>query len=350
MALRIGIQAIARRVVDGCNAAAYESHPVMQQRWLVLAVSSLSVSLLPARVVAESELPPHVGWDSGRLETGRGAALSGAEIAKSSSLGALFSNPANMAASRIYHAGATAAIWPEAARQAYGAAVVDSHTSSTGLAGGVSGTWFMQDPNGIERTGTDVRFAIAFPFSQKFRLGAGAKYLSLRQNGHGPLGESLASSGLPKASIVRDFGIDAGATLQPIPGLAFSIVGMNLNIAHSGLLPMMAGGGVGGGNDNCTLEADVLADFSTWDRTTLRAMGSAELLLGDHFPIRAGYRFDEGAKMQWLSAGTGYTDKAMRIELGVRRSVSGPGATAIVFSLVYHVESAGLGSTTTDTY
>ncbi|HMA92038.1 MAG TPA: hypothetical protein VKP30_05090, partial [Polyangiaceae bacterium] len=61
MALRIGIRAFARRVVDGCNAAAYESHPVMQQRWLVLAVSSLSVSLLPARVVAESELPPHVG-------------------------------------------------------------------------------------------------------------------------------------------------------------------------------------------------------------------------------------------------------------------------------------------------
>lgn len=268
----------------------------------------------------------------------------------SSSLSALFANPANMASSRVYHAGAMASIWPEAARQAYGIAIVDSHTSSTGLSGGLSGTWIMQDPNGIERTGTDVRFALAFPFSAKFRLGAGLKYLSLRQNGNGPLGESLASSGLSDKPIVRDIGVDAGATLQPVPNLAFSVVGFNLNAAKNGFLPMMAGGGIGGGNEKFTLEADVLADFATWNTTKLRFMGGGELLLGEHFPLRAGYRFDEGSKMQWLSGGTGYVDKSMRIEIGVRRSVAGPGATAIMFSLVYHVESAGLGTTTTDMY
>jgi hypothetical protein len=208
----------------------------------------------------------------------------------------------------------------------------------------------MQDPNGIERTGTDVRFALAFPFSPKFRLGAGMKYLSLRQNGNGPLGESQASSGLRGEPIVRDFGIDAGATLQPVPNLALSIVGYNLNATNNGFLPMMAGGGIGGGNEVFTLEADVLGDFSTYDKTKFLFMGGAELLLGEHFPLRAGYRFNEGSTMQWLSAGTGYIDKSMRIELGVRRSVSGPGATAIVFSLIYHVESAGTGGTTTDIY
>lgn len=321
-----------------------------RHRWLVLAIPHLVVMLQSTPGGAASDLPAEIGWDAGRHETGRGAALSGAELAMSSSLSAMFANPANMASSRVYHAGAMASIWPEAARQAYGIGIVDSHTSSTGLAGGLSGTWIMQDPNGIERTGTDVRFALAFPFSQKFRIGAGMKYLSLRQNGTGPLGESQASSGLAQEPIVRDFGIDAGATLQPVPNLAFSIVGLNLNAAHNGFLPMIAGGGIGGGTDKFTLEADVLADFSTWDKTKLRFMGGAELLLGEHFPLRAGYRFDEGSKIQWLSAGTGYVDKSMRIEIGVRRSVAGAAATAIVFSLVYHVESAGAGTTTTDMY
>jgi hypothetical protein len=82
----------------------------------------------------------------------------------------------------------------------------------------------------------------------------------------------------------------------------------------------------------------------------MRFMGGAELLLADHFPLRVGYRYDEGSKLQWLSAGAGYTDRTMGLELGVRRTVSGVGATAIVVSIVYHIESAGVGSTTTDMY
>lgn len=301
--------------------------------------------------LAASDLPPQIGWDAGRLETGRGAGLSGADLAVSSSLSGLLSNPANMATSRVYHAGALASIWPEASRQTYGAAVIDSHTSSTGLAGGVSAAWIMQDPDGLKRSGTDFRLALAFPFSQKFRIGAGAKYLSMRQNGNGPLGASQVSSGLSGQPIVKDIGLDVGMTLQPVPVLSIGLVGINLNQGGNAFLPMLAGGGIGGGTENFTLEADIMADFSTWDKTKLRVMGGGELLVADHFPLRLGYRYDEGAKLQWLSAGAGYTDKSMGLELGVRRTVSGVGATAIVFSFVYHVESAGVGATSsTDAY
>jgi hypothetical protein len=307
--------------------------------------------LLCCRVAsAASDLPPQIGWDAGRLETGRGAALSGAELAVSSSLSGLFSNPANMASSRVYHAGAIASIWPEASRQSYGAAIVDSNTSSTGLTGGASATWIMQDPNGINRSGTDFRVGLAFPFSQKFRIGAALKYLALRENGNGPLGSSQASSGLSGQPIVKDIGVDAGLTLQPIPALSIALVGMNLNASGNAFLPMLAGGGIGGGTEVFTLEADILADFSTWEKNKMRIMGGGEILLGDHFPLRAGYRYDEGSKLQWLSAGAGYTDKSMGLEFGLRRTVSGPGATAIVFSFTYHVESSGVGSTSTDVY
>ncbi|HEY5955180.1 MAG TPA: hypothetical protein VIV60_01455, partial [Polyangiaceae bacterium] len=202
---------------------------------------------------AASKLAPQIGWDGGRLETGRGAALSGAELAVSNSLSGLFSNPANMASSRVYHAGAFASIWPEASRQAYGAAVVDSNTSSTGLSGGVSAAWIMQDPNGVNRSGTDFRLGLAFPFSQKFRIGAALKYLAMRENGNGPLGSSQASSGLSGQPIIKDIGVDAGLTLQPMPELSLALVGVNLNSPGNMFLPMMAGGGIGGGTDVFTL-------------------------------------------------------------------------------------------------
>lgn len=299
---------------------------------------------------AKSPLDPAIGWDGGRLDTGRSAALSGADAAVSSSMSALFSNPANMAASRIYHVGALASIWPEAARQSYGAAIVDSSTSTTSLTGGVAGAWTQQDSDGIKRRGSDLRLALAFPFSSKFRAGAAAKYVSFRQDGDGPLGSSPVSAGLNGEPIVRDFGIDAGLVLQPVRYFSVGLIGQNLNSPDTSLLPLRVGGGIGGGTDDFTIEADVLADFTTFDRTKVSVMGGGELLVADKFPLRLGYRWDDGTKLQWLSGGAGYVENAMAIELGLRRSVSGPGATAIVFSFTYHVESAGVGQTSSEPY
>jgi opacity protein-like surface antigen len=313
----------------------------------------LLVSLLigtTTEAFAKSPLDPAIGWDAGRLESGRGAALSGAEIAVSNSMSALFSNPANMASSRVYHVGALTSIWPEAARQSYGVAAVDSSTSTTSLTAGLAAAWTQQDSDGLKRRGTDFRFALAFPFSQKFRLGAAIKYLSFTQGGTGPLGSSSVSAGLDGEPIVRDFGIDLGLTLQPSRNFSLGLIGVNLNNPGHGFLPMRAGGGVGGGTEEFTLEADVLADFTTWQKTRLVAMAGGELLVADKFPLRVGYRYEQGMKMNWLSAGAGYIENSMGLEIGVRRSVSGPAATAIVLSFTYHVESSGMGSTSSEPY
>src|SRR5688500_16321167 len=88
-----------------------------------------------------SELPPEVGYNYGEIETPRVAATGGAQRALSNSVSALFVNPANMAASRVYHIGALAQIWPEAKRQSYGAAAVDSIVSSSRVAGGLGATY-----------------------------------------------------------------------------------------------------------------------------------------------------------------------------------------------------------------
>ena len=298
----------------------------------------------------KSSTPPEVGYNYQEIETPRITALNGANRALSSSTEALFNNPANMASSRVYHLNALAQIWPESGRQSYGLAAVDSVGSSARVAGGLGATYNTQDTDGINRKWTDIRFAMAYPFSDKFLLGIGGRYLRLKQDGDGPLGRSVASSGLGDEFIVSSLSFDAGATFKPTDGLALSVVGVNLNNPNNTFQPTSVGGGIGFGKELFSLEADVLADFTTWDSTKVRAMAGGEFLAGDHFPLRAGYRFDEGAKSHSVSAGLGYIDTQFGAEVALRRVVSGDTATAIVFGFSYHLDAGGLNQTENDTF
>jgi opacity protein-like surface antigen len=323
-------------------------------RWTLAAWLVLASSLVSAPAGADrSDLPPEVGYNYGEIETPRIAAMGGAMRAFSNSLDALFINPANMAASRVYHLGALAQIWPEANRQSYGAGAIDSIVSSARIAGGLGGTWNLQDPDGIERQWTDLRFALAFPFSDEFFLGAGGRHLWLKENGDdGEIGASAASGGLHDEQILRGFSFDAGATLKPSQQFAISLVGANLNNPGTGYQPTSIGGGIGFGTDNLTIEGDLLSDFTTWEETTARAMLGGEFLAGDHYPLRLGYRYDQGANSHAVSAGVGYIDRSFAAEIAVRRVVApnDDAATAIVFGFKYHLESSGLTPSAEDTF
>src|SRR6478735_2701145 len=290
----------------------------------------------------KSSTPPEVGYNYNEIETPRITATNGAVRALSNSTEALFNNPANMSAARVYHLAALAQIWPEPNRQSYGLAAVDSVGSSARIGGGIGATYNTQDTNGINRNWTDIRGGISYPFSDQLFMGVGVRYLRLRQNGEGPLGTSVASSGLSGEYIVSGFTFDAGATFKPSDALAISVVGMNLNNPGNTFQPTSVGGGIGFGKESFSLEADLLADFTTWDSTKVRAMGGGEFLLADHFPLRAGYRYDDGAKSHSVSAGFGYLDTSFGAEIAVRRVVSGDPATAIVFGFSYHLDSGSL--------
>ena len=71
-------------------------------------------------------------------------------------------------------------------------------------------------------------------------------------------------------------------------------------------------------------------------------MLGGEYLVADHVPIRLGYRFDQGAKLHTLSAGLGYISPEFSIEGTVKRSLSQPGVTTMIFSVAYFLESSGL--------
>jgi opacity protein-like surface antigen len=269
----------------------------------------------------------------------------------------LYSNPANIALTHVYHLQGFAQIWPEARRQTYGASAVDSVTGR--LAGAIGANYGVLDTDGVDRKWTDVRVAVGFPISDKFYAGLTGKYLKLFDNGLPRTGYGLRNTyswnGLADSATVDGFTFDAGVTVTPANGLFIGVVGSNLTNTGNGFRPLTLGGGVGYGNNDITVEVDVLADFTTFarpdgsSRTAMRGMAGFEYLLADHFPLRLGYKYDAEPATHAISAGAGYIDPQFSIDIGLRRTLSnkepyGP-VTAVVIDLQYFIESSGVTRT-----
>ena len=308
---------------------------------LACAAAGVLFALLPGVAGADpSSLPPEVGWNYGEQETPRTAALGGATRAIGTDINAFFVNPAGIAASRVYHMGALAQVWPQARRQSYGAAAVDSATSR--VAAGVGGFYSTQDSEGLNRKSTDARLVLGFPLSERLLVGVAGRYLKLSQSGLGPLGASYASGGLAGENIVNGFSFDAGLSIRPSNLLAIGLVGTNLNNPGDGFRPLGLGGGIGLGRREFSIEGDVAADFTTFRKTTFRYMAGAEFLAAESYPLRIGYRFDQPLKNHAISGGLGYLDRQFGVEVSVRHSVSGDRSTAIFLGLQLFLEGLGL--------
>jgi len=304
--------------------------------------------LLTSNALAEpSELPPAFAYNYGETETAKSAAMAGAVHAVGNGTTAPFANPATMAATQVYHIEALGQFTPEAGRQLYGGAIVDS---TRRLAGGVSVVGGFQDPDGIDRSSIDVRAALSFAISKRFAIGMTGRYLNLEQEGLGPLGQSRASGGLldpddepsGRNPLINSISFDAGVLLRPIDELYIGAFGQNLTYPDNGILPTLVGGGIGFAADIFTVGVDALADLNSWGTETPRVMVGGSVLLAESFPIRAGYRYDDGAESHQVGAGLGYQDPRFAITAGVRRTVVGPSATNIVIGVALFLDSTGL--------
>jgi hypothetical protein len=163
---------------------------------------------------------------------------------------------------------------------------------------------------------------VAYPLSDRVSVGATGRYLRLQQGVNaGPLRQSLASAGTPGDPIYNGFTWDAGVTVLPMQGLYVAAVGRNLTPNGGTLAPLTTVGAVGYMINGFSVEADAMADFSTYAETRGRYMLGGEYLLIDRVPLRLGYRYDDGTKSHSVSGGVGYVDKKWSAELGVRRDV-----------------------------
>jgi hypothetical protein len=309
-----------------------------------------SILWTSAAKAAPSELPPEVGYNYGEIESPRSAATGGALRATATGTSALFINPANMALAKLYHLSGIAQIYPEAGKQSYGGAIVDSIISASSVAGGFGGTWTQQDPEGLKRESTDLRFALALPVSDVLFIGAAGRMLSFSQNGLGPLGLSPVSGGLPYANILNTFTFDAGVTLRPISQLAIALTGHNLTNPDTALVPVSGGLGLGLITDVLSVSADAVLESRTFQKNNVRIMGGAEVLVADKFVVRGGYRFDSGLATHAVSGGFGYVDPRFAVDASVRRGVAGEEYTAVIFGFTVHIEALGLGQESNSDY
>lgn len=314
-------------------------------RWWCAGVLTLAaVLIVPQRATAQSSLPAPLRTNLGENETARSAAFGGAMRAWGWGTTAMFLNPANLAEERAYHLEGVVQLTPEAARQAYGAVIMDSITNK--LAGGVAVVGSFVDPDGIDRTTLDVRVGLSYPISDRFLLGLAGRYIRATQLGTGPLGNSKLSGGLMDVEgrfpFVSTATFDAGLTVKVTEGLAISVLGTSLTYPNNGVLPTTVGGGIGYSGSGFTIEVDGLADLTTWGKPTARVMAGAEYVIRESFPLRAGYRFDQGADQHSLSAGIGYVTREFSVEASVRRALDEQGPTSVVLGLAYFLESSGL--------
>jgi hypothetical protein len=324
--------------------------------WLAVApgVAQADPSPLDANVVSEY----------GESETARSAAMGGALRALGAGFTGIYLNPAAIAETPVYHVEAATQYTPETRRWVLGAGIVDSTTSRVAGAFSIQGVPLPMDPDGIRRTSLDVRLAFALPVTERFIIGASARYFKVNQSGvAGPgfgFGTSAVSGGLVdstspasgttpagRLSLVNAFTFDVGLIVKPTDSFYIAAVGQNLTYANNGFLPLTVGGGLGYSANYFSVEVDGIADLSSWGvpgaaKPTARIMGGVEYVVAQHVPIRGGYKFDEGAKLSTVSLGSGYVGTEFAIEASVKRTASNPGATTAFLSFAYYLESTGL--------
>lgn len=275
--------------------------------------------------------------------------MNGGVIASGQAVSALFSNPANLAAAPLYHVEALVDLWPQADRQTYGGGIVDSMTSEWGLAMGFGGAYTRIDNNdygggvspsadGYGLQDTDLRLAMAFPFSKSFRLGVVGRYVTIAQSGEGSLAPSPASGGLPGQEILADVTVGAGVSIEPIDHVIISGVANNLTNPGNGFLPLTVGGGLAVVTQVVAVEVDLVSDLTTYLDPTYTVTGGVELLLAEYFPIRASYGWEDGTDTQSLGMGLGYSDLSFTADVGVRQTVVGPTSTTVGVGLTMRLE------------
>ncbi|MBX3228730.1 MAG: hypothetical protein KIT84_08765 [Labilithrix sp.] len=281
------------------------------------------------------------GYELGEVQHPRTVGMAGANQVWGGSTSAIFANPANLSLYRVYHLEGLAAFGPEAGRQSYGGAVVDSSTSR--VAGGFGGTWSQMDQDGIKRQWTDLRLTLAYPLGDRFHIGVTGRYFrSTQGTQRGPFGASPASDGTPTDPIASQFTFDAGVAIAITEQLRFAVSGRNLTAPGTSLMPTAVAGGLGWSNQTVSAEANTLVDFTTWSGPRARAMLGGEILLADHIPLRTGYRYDAGMKTHALSLGAGYVDRRFSIDVAGRRDiVADHPSTLISVGLRFFIDSGG---------
>lgn len=162
--------------------------------------------------------------------------------------------------------------------------------------------------------------ATAYAASESIHLGVSARHLLM--------------TGAREANAIT---MDAGVLVRITEGLSIGFSGHNLidtaNPELTRYYALAAAWTIGG----LTAAFDLRADFGIAEvPVQLAYSGGLEYILGDSFPVRAGYSYDTVMGTQHLSAGLGYMYQGGGIDIAYRHELAGNDGR--LFSLTFKMQ------------
>ena len=290
-----------------------------------LVLCALALLVAPRALAQEGVLPP----PGEEFDTTRGMAmgLTGSR-ASAASTSALQYNPANLALGRVYHIEAFAGYRPQVTNFQFGAALVDSFSAPVAM--GVSYRYILGNGQ-YGHGGMEGRVGLAYAAGDAFSIGVSGRYLSFWREGPRPEGDN-------RGPYAEGITMDASVRVTPVPGLHIAAIGQNLIDFGTALVPRLVGGSASYTIDNTfTLAFDGLADLSTFHNVdgSLRPealFGAGAELFVSGIPIRAGWGFDTGRSIHYVTAGLGYVQAEFGVDIAWRQQVFGDDDTWLLLA------------------
>ena len=311
-------------------------------RWMVRSAASVGCALLltsalPVQAQTEvggtADVVTTAAADAPReqtYETARGLGMGLGARASAQGTSALSYNTANLGLGQLYHIETMASFIPGDRAWAYGGAIVDSMTSK--VAAGLSFHGFHGSGDRALR-GYDGRLGLGIALSDKIGIGIAGRYMSLRSRRENAAGESIGAG-------VKAFTLDAAIRVSPFTGFHIAALGSNLIPTDSPLAPMLLGGSASYGYEAVfAVAVDVMVDLKTFAEPELLIGVGVEYLAGESFPLRVGYRRDQGRSLHQVTAAVGYVDPRFGIDMALRQDVGAvDNDTQLLLNLRYHVQ------------
>ncbi len=298
-------------------------------QWMCVAFVLWPALFAPMRAWAQRAVDPPV---ADVQETTRGVAMGLGARASAASTSGLAYNAAGMSITRAYHIESVAGYEPGTSRFTIGAALVDSFSSPVAM--GVSYRYIMGNGQ-YGHGGMEGRVALGLPLGDAFAIGVSGRYMSFWREGQ-PEGDE-------RGPFAEGITMDASIRVSPVAGLHIAALGYNLIDHGTSLVPRLVGGSASYTIENMvTLAFDGLADLSTFYapdgslRPEALLGGAVEVFLSG-VPIRAGYSFDTGRDIHYITAGLGYVTNEWGLDFSYRQQVVGDDDTWLLLGFRYSV-------------
>ena len=294
-------------------------------------VAALVALLLgaPSLAAAQAAVDPPTAES---YETARGMGMGLGARASAASTSALQYNAAGLTTPSLYHIESVVGYEPGTSRFSFGAALIDSYSSDFAM--GVSYRYILGNGQ-YGHAGMEGRVAAALGIGDILGIGVTGRYMSFTREGQ--------LEGDTRGPYAEGATIDASVRVTPVPGLHIAALGYNLIDHGSALAPRQVGGSLSYTIENMvTLAFDGLADLSTFYNIdgSLRPEalfgGAAEVFISG-IPIRAGYSYDTGRDIHYLTAGLGYVHEQFGVELSYRQQIVGDDDTWLLLSFRYFI-------------